>query len=323
MKITVILCTYNRCQFLAGALESVAASILPASVDWEVLIVDNNSSDQTLEVVEDFCRRYPGRFRYVFEPQQGLSCARNAGIRESQSEILAFTDDDVIVEPDWLWNLTSVLDAGEWAGAGGPIIPVWPGPLPGWLSTADPDTMGPFGDFNLGTEAGPLRRPPYGANMAFRREVFKKYGDFRTDLGRSGRNLQGREDIEFANRLMTGAESLWYEPGAVVRHRVQPHYMERKYVLRWWYWYGRTEVAEIGPPPAKWFIRGVPLFLFRRFVRWTLQWMISVGAPHRFSCQRTALYIVGTAVACYERSRRSNPQGVVAACVRGTHPEQR
>jgi glycosyltransferase involved in cell wall biosynthesis len=322
MKITVILCTYNRCHLLAETLESVAASTLPESVEWEVLVVDNNSSDQTHEVVEDFCRRYPGRFRYVFEPQQGLSCARNAGIRESQSEILAFTDDDIIVEPDWLWNLTSVLHAGEWAGAGGRIIPMWPGPLPSWLSTADPDIMGPYGEFNLGTEAGPLRRPPYGANMAFRREVFEKYGDFRTDLGRSGSNLQGREDIEFANRLLTLAEPLWYEPGAVVRHGVQQCRMEKKYVLRWWYWYGRSEVAELGPPPGKWLIKGVPLCLFRRLVRWTLQWMISIGAPRRFSCQRSAWYIAGTAVACYKRSRLSNPQRAAATCVHGTHPEQ-
>src|ERR1019366_3158512 len=109
MKTTVIVCTYNRCQVLAKTLESVAASKVPDSVEWEVLIVDNNSSDQTREVVEDFCRRYPGRFRYLFERRQGLSSARNAGIRESQSEILAFTDDDATVEPDWLWNLTSAL----------------------------------------------------------------------------------------------------------------------------------------------------------------------------------------------------------------------
>ncbi len=322
MKITVVLCTYNRCQLLAGTLESVAASIVPTSVDWEVLIVDNNSCDQTREVAEDFCRRYPGRFRYVFEPQQGLSYARNAGIRESQSKILAFTDDDVTVEPDWLWNLTSVLQAGEWAGAGGPIKPVWPGPLPGWLSTADPDTMGPYGEFNLGTEAGPLRCPPYGANMAFRREVFEKYGDFRTDLGRSGSNLQGREDIEFANRLLTAAEPLRYEPGAVLHHRVQKCRMAKKYVLSWWYWYGRSEVAELGPPREKWRIKGVPLCLFRRLVRWTLQWMISIEAPRRLSCQRNVWYIAGTAVACYKWSRRSNQQGAAAACVPGTYPEQ-
>ncbi len=118
MNITVILCTYNRCQNLAKALDSVAASMLPESVEWEVLVVDNNSNDQTRELVEGFCHRYPGRFRYLFEPQQGKSYALNSGIRVSPSEILAFTDDDAIVEPDWLWNLTSALHDGEWAGAG-------------------------------------------------------------------------------------------------------------------------------------------------------------------------------------------------------------
>ncbi|MGC2247271.1 MAG: glycosyltransferase, partial [Terriglobales bacterium] len=84
MRIALILCTYNRCEFLAKALDSIAASILPESVEWEVFVVDNNSSDQTREVVEGFCHRYPERFRYVIERQQGLSSARNAGIRESQ-----------------------------------------------------------------------------------------------------------------------------------------------------------------------------------------------------------------------------------------------
>jgi glucosyl-dolichyl phosphate glucuronosyltransferase len=322
VKITVIVCTYNRCQSLAKVLESVAASRLPKSAEWEVLVVDNNSSDQTCEVVEEFCRRYPGRFRYLLEPQQGLSCARNAGIRESRSEILAFTDDDATVDPDWLWKLTSALHSGEWMGAGGRIIPVWPRPLPGWLSTADPDTMGPFGAFNLGTEAGPLKRPPFGGNMAFRREAFGKYGDFRADLGRLGSNLQGREDIEFANRLLAGGERLRYEAGAVVHHPVAECRMQKRYVLRWWYWYGRSEVAELGPPDARWLIRGVPLYLFRRLVRWMLQSMISIEARRRFSCQLRAWYIAGTAVACYQSARSKNPQGSAASCVQGTRPER-
>ena len=323
MRIALIVCTYNRCQLLVKTLDSIAASILPESVEWEVFVVDNNSSDQTREVVEGFCNRYPARFRYVFEGQQGLSCARNAGIRESQGEVIAFTDDDVIVEPDWLWTLTSVLHAGEWAGAGGPILAAWPGPIPCWLSTTDRDNLGPYGVCDFGPEAGPLRRPPYGANMAFRREVFEKYGDFRTDLGRTGSSLLGREDVEFANRLLTAAEPLWYEPGAVVRHRVQECRMNKKYVLNWWYWYGRSEVAELGPPPGKWLINGVPLVLLRRLVRWTLQWMISMRAQQRLFCQRTAWYIAGTAVACYKRSWLSNPQVAAATCVQVTQPEQK
>src|ERR1700748_3110352 len=106
MKITVILCTYNRCQSLARALDSVAKSVLPESVDWTVLVVDNTSPDQTREVSEYFCVRSPGRFRYLSEPKQGKSNALNSGIRNARGNILAFMDDDVIVAPTWLQKLT-------------------------------------------------------------------------------------------------------------------------------------------------------------------------------------------------------------------------
>jgi len=159
--------------------------------------------------------------------------------------------------------------------------------------------------------------------MAFRREVFEKHGDFRTDLGRMGSSLLGREDVEFANRLLTAGEPLWYEPRAVVRHRVQQCRMNKKYVLNWWYWYGFSEVADLGPPQGKWVINGVPLVLFRRLVRWTLQWIISIRTQQRLFCQRTAWYIAGTAVACYKRSWLSNPQGAAATCVHVTQPEQK
>ena len=82
MKITVILCTFNRCDLLANALESLARSVLPTGVDWDVLVVDNKSTDRTRDVIQSFCDRYPGRFRYLFEPQAGKSYALNSGIRE-------------------------------------------------------------------------------------------------------------------------------------------------------------------------------------------------------------------------------------------------
>ncbi len=107
MNITVILCTYNRAETLSKALQSVAFSELPKSLEWEVLVVDNNSRDQTHDVVEGFCRQYPGRFRYLFEPQQGKSHALNSGIREARGDVLAFMDDDVTVEPAWWQNASS------------------------------------------------------------------------------------------------------------------------------------------------------------------------------------------------------------------------
>jgi len=321
VTITVIICTYNRCQSLAKTLESVAVSVLPDAVEWEVLVVNNNSNDQTRQVVEDFCRRYPGRFRYLFEPHQGLSYARNAGIREARSSILAFTDDDATVEPNWLCNLTAELLAGACTGAGGRIVPVWGKAVPSWLSTNDPQAMSPFVAFDLGENAGPLTRPPYGANMAFRTEAFKRHGGFRVDLGRSGINLQGREEIQFANRLLAAGERLRYEPDAVVRHPVPEGRMKKRYVLRWWYWYGRSEVAEAGPPDARWLLGGVPLCLFRRLARWGLQAMVSTSAPRRFSCMCNVWYLAGTMMACY-RWRRHNQHRGSADRLRGTQPER-
>ena len=129
MNVTVILCTYNRCRELANALNSVAASALPEGIGWEVLVVDNNG-DQARKVVESFRERFPGRFRYLLEPRPGKSHALNAGIRASQSDVLAFLDDDVTVEPAWLQNLTAALQDEAWAGAGGRIVLDWPSSLP-------------------------------------------------------------------------------------------------------------------------------------------------------------------------------------------------
>lgn len=323
LNITVVLCTYNRCESLAKALESVAQSTVPAFVQWEVLTVDNNSKDRTQSVVEGFCRRYPGRFRYVFEPQQGKSYALNAGIQESQSPILAFADDDATVEPDWLWNLTSNLHSGEWAGSGGRIIPVWTKPIPRWLSLDDPHTMGPFVAFDAGTEAGVLNCAPYGANMAFRREKFETYGGFRTDLGpRPGSEIRG-EDIEFANRLLAAGERLRYEPQAIVFHPVPESRMRKAFVLKWWFWFGYGEVMQLSPPSgARWMLHGVPIYLFRRLVRWVLQWMITFNPPRRFSCIRYAWYLAGIIRACYQRPRRQAAQLVTGGNLLGEEPEQ-
>jgi len=276
------------------------------------LVVDNNSTDRTRDVVDELSKKWPGRFRYVFEPQQGLSFARNAGIRNSLGSVLAFTDDDVTVAPGWLQNLTSSLETGQWAASGGRIIPIWAKAIPRWLSTNDPHTMGPFVAFDAGTMAGALHRPPYGANMAFRKEVFEKYGGFRTDLGRTAMSLQGREDIELGSRLLAAGLRLRYEPDAVVYHPAPENRMRKDFVLRWWYGFGYSEVVELGPPSSgRWVLYGIPLYLFRRMARWILQWMISINAARRFACKRNVWYWAGITRACYERPRHQEvPAGV-------------
>ncbi len=288
MNVTVILCTYNRSQILPKTLESVAASKLPESVEWEVLVVDNNSSDQTRDVVQDFCRRYPGRFRYAFELQPGKSFALNTGIREARGDVLAFLDDDVTVEPTWLQNLTAGLNGDEWAGAGGRIVLQWPPSLPAWLSTHGPYARHALPGFDQGDEVKELIGPPFGTNMAFRKEMFENYGLFRTDLGPCPNREIPRpnEDTEFGRRLMAAGERLRYEPSAIVYHPVPHHRIRKDHFLTWWFDYGRAFAREWGRGPE---VLGIPRPYFNilklgtivmpeRMARWTL----SLNPQRRF-----------------------------------------
>ncbi len=288
MKITVILCTYNRCERLARAMESLAASVLPGSDQWELLAVDNNSRDETRAVIEGFVRRYPERFRYHFESQQGKSNALNAGIREARGEILAFVDDDVTVEPDWLYNLTAPLKDGKVAGTGGKILPDRQITLPPWLAFDGVYGMGEMivAQFDLGNEPCELQVPPYGTNMSFRREMFDRYGLFRTDLGpRPGSEIRN-EDIEFGRRLVAAGERLLYVPSAIVYHEVPENRTTKKYLLKRWFDNGRAEIRERRPKPKVW---GIPRRYFR-VVNFTVQylptkivhWLRARGPQERF-----------------------------------------
>jgi glycosyltransferase involved in cell wall biosynthesis len=275
MNITVILCTYNRCRILEGTLQSIAASTLPNFLEWEVLVVDNNSHDQTRAVVENFIRQYPARFRYLFEPRPGKSNALNAGVREARGDVLAFTDDDVTFEPTWLQNLTSALHDGEWAGAGGRTVLRWPPSVPRWLATEGPYSRHGFGGFDQGREAKQLDGPPFGANMAFRKEMFAKYGGFRTDLGPSPtREIPTPgEDTEFGRRLISGGQRLRYEPSAVLYHPVPENELNKRHFLNWWYDNGRASARQFQVQPAR---------EFGRLVAWTLRWMIATDSRVRF-----------------------------------------
>jgi glycosyltransferase involved in cell wall biosynthesis len=304
IRTTVILCTYNRCKSLAQALESVAASIYAEPSEWEVLVVDNNSSDQTREVIEDYCTQYPGRFRYLFESQQGKSYALNAGIREARGDILAFMDDDVTVECAWLQNLTAALFSGEWAGVGGRILPQWPCAPPSWLPEKEWYGMAPLVMFDLGLEAGPLTNPPFGTNMAFHRRMFEKYGTFRIDLGPRPNSEIRSEDTEFGSRLLAAGERIKYEPTAVVYHLVPQKRLQREYFLAWWFDKGRADIRENRVPvDTKWFVSGIPLYLFRRLTVGTVRWMLTFDPARRFSRRLAVSLATGMIVESYRRSR--------------------
>jgi glycosyltransferase involved in cell wall biosynthesis len=313
MDVAVILCTHNRCQSLRKALESVAMSQVPAAWQWQVLVVDNNSTDQTPQVAHEFCQRDPDHFRYVFESRQGKSNALNRGIREVQAHILAFMDDDVIVETDWLRNLVEPLSDPQWSGTGGRIyLPKTFSP-PSWMALEGQYSLGGIlALFDLGSDAGPLSIPPIGTNMAFRKEMFLKYGNFRTDLGPSPGSEIRYEDTEFGWRLLRGGEKLQYVPSAVVRHAVAERRLHKEYYLAYYFDYGRALVRERGDRSGIGFVPRPIVSLSNRLLNilpkriW--RWLKETDPRKRFFNKCQVWNIVGEITEICQRALSSNSQ---------------
>lgn len=321
LNITVLLCTCNRAQSLVTTLESIAASQLPDSVSWEVLVVDNNSTDQTRDVIRSFSQRYPGRFRYLLEPKPGKCYALNSGIANALGEVLAFVDDDVTVDPAWLRSLTEGLLGGEWVGVAGRILPAEPFTPPPWLSWKyrvggfRPDPLGVIcAYFDLGNEPVELDLDhlPYGANMAFRRWAFEKCGGFRLDLGPRPNSQIRNEDIEFARRVIQAGGRLRYEPSAVVYHPLPQGRLSKKFFLSWWFDFGRAIVIERGDRPDVVGVSWNCLSLLHRvttIVGLTFRGMFAVRPEKRFFCKCMVRREAGMVVELYRLLSRKT--GVV------------
>ena len=319
MNFTVIIVTYNRCQSLAKTLDSVCASSLPASSEWEALVVDNNSRDQTLQVVQDFSRRHPGRLRYLFEPNPGKSFGLNAGVLAARGDTLAFIDDDVTVEPSWLQNLTASLQSRKWAGAGGRILLDRNFSLPRWLALDGPCNMGGMlAGFDLGDKAGELREAPYGTNMAFHKKMFERYGLSRTDLGPSPNREIPRpnEDTEFGRRLLAAGERLWYEPSAVVHHPVPRERLNKQYFLAWWFDYGRATSRERWKRSPVWGIPrhclSIPRMIATHLSVRVLQWVWTLDPQRRFLRKGVAWMSAGQIAEMYRIARDEKKQKIDA-----------
>lgn len=302
MTITVIVCTFNRCESLNRALQSVACSQVPDSVAWEVLVVDNNSADRTAQVVEEVGRQWPNRFRYLFERQQGKSHALNRGIREARGDVVAFMDDDVTVEPTWLWNLTRGLHDSTFIGSGGRILPEAFSP-PRWLPIEERYALAPLAVFDLGPDAAELHEPPFGTNMAFRRVAFEKYGGFRPDLGPQPGNEVRNEDTEFGRRVLGAGERLRYEGSAVVYHAVSEDRLRKKYFLTWSFDKGRADIREQGVPLDEgWLVAGVPVHLLPRLAISSLRWLFTVQPSRRFSRKRSVWALAGSIAEIHDKT---------------------
>jgi len=282
--ISVIVCSYNRSESLKKTLNSLATLRTPFGEAWEMIVVDNNSIDDTAKVVKAFAATSHFIVRYLFEPNQGLSHARNAGIRAAKGEIVAFTDDDVTVDPCWLRELLTVFDQFRCVGVGGRILVSWDHQKPSWLETEGPHAIrsGALVSFDLGDKPRELTCSPFGANMAFRKTVFENYGFFRTDLGRRGNNLMIGEDSEFCDRLLRAGQKLAYAPAALVYHPIPRERLDKAHFQAHYFNYGNyvARLEGFRDNAKLWF--GVPRYLFRSLLTYVCKWLFTFDSKGRF-----------------------------------------
>src|SRR5699024_4317301 len=221
-QLTFIICSYNRADYLDDTLRSLLRHY-PPGCQAELLVVDNNSTDDTAKVVrrhQDSSPKDEHPVRYIKEPIQGLSHARNRGIKEARAPYIVFLDDDIRVTPSLIpaW-LSFFNDHPDDSAAGGKIHVQFDDPRPEWMSHF---LLPLLGHHDLGNKRKqyPKGKYPFGGNMGFKRSIFDAVGTFNTELGRKGASLNAGEEKELFRRLRQLDVPIYYLPDAFLYHRV-------------------------------------------------------------------------------------------------------
>jgi len=233
MEVSVIICSRNRSGSLDRTLQSLRETTGLGAREWEVVVVDNDSEDDTRQVVEHHkeLSRFP--VRYTHERQRGLSFARNRGFMEARGKLIAFTDDDVIVDKAWVGNIVGAFREYDAACIGGKILPIWDKPRPKWLTG---NLYGYLALLDYGDTAFSLDKPLiWGANFAVKARALHYYGPFNTRLGRIPGKLYAGEETDFFARLLRGSQKIVYAPKVVVHHCIPEERMKKSYFRRWAY----------------------------------------------------------------------------------------
>ena len=289
MDFSIIIPTCNRADELRETIRSIARLIVPG--EWELIVVDNNSTDHTRAVVDEEGAAFPGPLRYLFESEQGRYAALNTGIRAAQGRIVATTDDDARVEPDWLTRAAAGLDAFGCDYVGGKVLPIWKGARPAWL----PNRPGRHWSVLALQDHGDAPREfgvggipwPLGINTATRREAFDRTDLFDNRLGRKAGTLRNQAQREWHLRARAAGLRGFYIPEMVVHHVVEAERLNKQYFRRWYYWHGISRAilfAKLGvdmdaPDDSRLDfskvprIAGIPRFMYRTLVRHAIDWV--------------------------------------------------
>lgn len=312
MDISIIICTYNRAENLTACFDCLAAQEIDVDSDftWEVLLVDNNSSDHTKQFSDDYATHCNFPLRYTFAAQQGLSHARNYGIQESKGSILIFIDDDIRVNKRWLQSIYNTFTTYPCDAVGGRIHIESPAKLPKWIT---PEMYGFLGHQDFGDAPHPMdgyKEFPFGGNMAIRRSVTDKIGLFDTEMGRKGTGLKKDElfkgeETDFFHRLADVGGKFYYQPEALVLHKILPHQLKPGFFLTLHNNAGLLQ-ARKDQTEYKRTLAGIPLFFLPQFTRSISKYIslsISQGPYKSFRQLMNVAYFLGIIHGYYKKNR--------------------
>lgn len=309
MELSIIICTFNRAENLSECFKHLDSQINVGDLQWEVVLVDNNSNDNTHTTVEELAKIFAFNIRYIFEPEQGLSFARNRGISETTSRYIIFIDDDIRPVPEWLSSIYSTFRNNDCDAVGGRILVESPETLPSWIT---PDMYGFLGQQDFGDiphQMDGKKEFPFGGNMAFQRRVIEKIGCFDTGMGRKGGtdNRDGLfkgEETDFFHRLADSGGTIYYEPRATVRHKILPYQLKKRFFRILHYNAGILKAIKDNQKIDR-SIFGIPLFLFPQLFRSILKYitlLITVGPSNAFRQQMNIGYFIGMIAGYYKKS---------------------
>lgn len=250
-RIEIAVCTWNRARLLNQTLESMKRLRIPESVSLSVVIVDNNSNDDTPEVIHRFLNSVGPTMSVtsIQEPNQGHTFSRNTAIEAASGDLLLWTDDDVSLAPDWVERYANAAEHDSNSVFWGSVIdPVFQSGRPDWIEENWDLLRGCFAGRDLGGEPIPLdpSNLPYGANFAILTAIQKEFR-FNIDLGRRGNVVLGEDELDLFRRLLkAGYQGAWV-PGAVVEHMIPADRATEKYVYDYFVGQGRALVNNENP----------------------------------------------------------------------------
>ena len=257
LRLDLIVATFNRCAMLRKTLDSVLAAPIPPTLEVVVTVVDNNSSDDTREVVAAYSREFGGRLKYLFEKEQGQCCAINAGIRATTGDVIGMIDDDEQVDPNWFVIVAQWFAAEGGDFIGGPYRPAWEIPPPTWIPF---DYSGVIGCFDSVPEVRTFGSDPTvmlpGGNAVVRRSAFDRVGLYSPALLRNG-------DDDMYRRLLAAGLHGKYVPELAIYHHIPASRLTKSYYRSWVFrkgiYWGQESCQRPEPVPH---LFGIPRYFF-------------------------------------------------------------